>query len=451
MAGAISVGGLSTGLDTNKIIDQLVRLERRPIDLLSDQVAATQRTKSAIGMLSSKLTAFRSAADALDTAAEVLVRRAASSDTTVATATAGSGAQRGTATLTVTRLARGSVAGATVGKPSDTDTVAAGPGTFRFQVGGGEAQSVALTATTTLQELANAITALDAGVSGTVVNFGTAAAPDYRLQLTSTDTGASSTITILNDGTDLAVQTTQTGLNAQFTVSGFSTTFEREANTFDDVLPGVTIALKAAGTTTVSIDDDVEAIVAKVQALVTAYNDIRGFVAGETTVESGGDQDELQLGSLAGNSTVRGVIGRLQETLTGALGAATTQYVNLASLGLATQRDGTILFTEATLRDALASNPTAVAQVFAGNGTDGGVASGLVSLITELTAADGAVSRQATSLDDRIASLQDEIDAGERNIQTFEVSLRQQFAALEGLVASLQSQGSFLAQALRGF
>jgi len=449
MAGTISVGGLSTGLDTNRIIDQLVRLERRPLDLLSGRMAEMERTKTAIGTLTSKLLAFKRAAAALDSAADVLVRRATSSSETVAVATAGSGAQRGTATLTVSQLARGSVAGATIGKSSDTATVASGAGTFRFQVGSGEVQMVELTATTTLRELADAITALDADVTATVVNVGTTASPDYRLQLTTTTTGASSTITIVNDGTDLAIQTMQTGQNAQFTLSGFSATFERESNTFDDVLGGVTIALRATGTTTITVDDDLDAIVGKVQTLVTAYNDIRSFVAGESTVESG--ENGVQLGSLAGNSTVRGIVGQVQAALTGALEAATTRWVNVASLGLATQRDGTILFTEGTLREALASDPRAVAEVFAGNGTDAGVAVKLVALLDEITASDGALRRQTASLDTLLADLQDDIDAGERTIAAFATSLRQQFAALETLVASLQSQASFLAQALRGF
>lgn len=449
MAGTISVGGLSTGLDTNRIIDQLVRIERRPIDLIAARMAETERTKRAIGTLSGKLSAFRAAAAALDTAREVLVRRATSSSESVAPVVAGAGAQKGTATLTVLQLARGSVAVASVGKTADTATVASGPGTFRFQVGNGPVQTVELTAATTLRELAEAISARGAGVTATVVNFGTGTAPDYRLVLASTGTGASSTISVLNDGTDLAVLTTQTGQNAQFTVSGFGTTFERETNTFDDVLPGVTVTLRAPGTTTVAVDDDLDAIVAKVQALVTAYNDIRTFVAAESTVEAG--DDGVELGSLAGNSTVRGLVGRLQETLTGALGAATSRFVNVASLGLATQRDGTLLFTPGVLRDALVSDPAAVAQVFAGNGTDRGVAVGLVGLIDELTAVDGALGRQTRSLDARIADLQDAIDAGERNLRVVEANLRQQFAALETLVASLQTQGSFLARALRGF
>ena len=35
--GAVTFGGLSSGIDTDKIIEQLVGLERRPIDLLEEQ------------------------------------------------------------------------------------------------------------------------------------------------------------------------------------------------------------------------------------------------------------------------------------------------------------------------------------------------------------------------------------------------------------------------------
>ena len=70
------------------------------------------------------------------------------------------------------------------------------------------------------------------------VNLGTASSPDFRLEIVSRATGATSTVTVTHDDTALAVQTAQAGQNAQFTVSGFSGTFERESNTFGDVLSG---------------------------------------------------------------------------------------------------------------------------------------------------------------------------------------------------------------------
>jgi len=444
MAGLITVGGLATGIDTNSIIDKLVALEKRPVALLGVEVEDVQATQRSINTLGSKLSTLRSAAHALGTTDGVLVRAATSSDTDVLAAAAGAGAQPGSVALTITQLARGSVAGATVGVASATSTVASGPGTFQFQVGSGTVKSVNVDATTTLQGLATAINALDAGVTASAVNLGTASAPDFRLEIASKATGATSTVTVTHDDTALAVQTAQAGQNAQFTVDGFSGTFERESNTFGDVLPGVTVTLRNRGTATVTVADDADAITAKVKTLVAAFNDIVTFVTGESQVTETQDKSDVALGSLATDSTVKHLVARLHEVFSESVGGA---YTNLSSLGLATQQDGTIAFDEGKFRTALGSDSTAVAATFAGAGTASGVAKDLSALIDGMTGSGGTLALHTTALNDQIRSLQDQIDAGQREVDAFEVNLRQQFTALETFVSGLKNQGSFLQQA----
>jgi flagellar hook-associated protein 2 len=455
MPGTIQVGGLATGLDTNSIIDQLVKLEQRPVDLLSQQLDGVRASQASFGTFGGKLGALRAAADALNTTAEVLVGKASSSNETVVTAAAGTGASRGTVTLDVTQLARGSVASATTGLPAASSTVATGAGTFSFQVGSGDVQSVQLTDTTTLEGLVSAINDLDAGVSASAVNLGTAASPDYRLSLVSHDTGVSNTITIVQDDTTLAVQTTQSGQNAQFTVSGFSGSFQRETNTFSDILSGVTFSLKDAGTATVTVNDDADAMVAKVKNLVTAFNDVVQFVAGESTITQGKTQNAVQVGSLAANSTVRRLVDRLHEAFSEALTGATSQFVNLSSLGLTTvgretagKPIGSIDFDETKFRDALAQDPTAAARVLAGNGVGQGVANGLSKLIADASGVGGVLAIDDQGFGDHIRELQDEIDAGQQRVAQFQASLSAQFTALETLVSGLRSQGDFLTAAL---
>jgi flagellar hook-associated protein 2 len=448
MAGVISVGGLASGLDTESIITKLVALEQRPIDLLQQQVADVQKTQGSISSLSSKLSTLRTAAFALRTASGVLVRKATSSDSTVVAAAAGLGAQRGTATVSVSQLARGSVAGSTVGVAGTASTVANGTGTFQFKVGSGDVQTIGVTDTTTLQELADAITGVGAGVTASAVNLGTAAAPDYRLQLVSTSTGASSTITILHDDTHLAVQTSQAGQNANFTVDGFTGTFERESNTFSDVLLGVTFTLHDTGTSTVTVSDDTDEIVKRAQALTTAFNDVVGFVSNESTVQESADKSQLALGSLATDTTARRIVDRLHDLFSAPLTGTTTRFVNLSSVGFATQRDGTIAFDEAAFRSGLDENAGAVAEVFAGNdGGGNGIARDLTSFIDQATGAGGAIEIRNQGLDDQVQSLQDEISSDQVHLTSFEANLRTQFNALETLVSGLQSQASFLASA----
>jgi flagellar hook-associated protein 2 len=448
MAGIISIGGLATGLDTNEIIDKLVAIERRPLDRLERQVDETEATKTSLGTIGTQLAALRTAAGTLSTVAKFLARSASSSDETVLQAAAGSGAARGTTTLNVTQLARAAVATSTVGVASSTSTVAAGAGSFQFQVGAGAVQSVAVTGSTTLTQLAEAINELDAGVTATAVNLGTSAAPDYRLQIASTTTGADQTIAIVRDDTSLAIQSTQAGLDAEFTVSGFADTFSRSTNSFSDVLPGVTISLRDEGTSTITVEDDTDAIVEQVKGLVSAYNTIRSFVAQESTVSQAEEGEAVTVGSLATDTSTQRLILRIQTLFARQLTGADTQYVNASSVGLATQRDGTIALDESKLRAALADDATAVAEVFAGNGTGDGLANALGDLVDDATGVGGVLAGRTSALDQQLAALQDQIDIVQHRVDAFEENLALQFAALEALVGGLQQQSVFLTQAL---
>src|SRR4051794_22656025 len=166
----ITIGGLATGLDTNKIIDQLVTLERRPLELIGIQRSDARAKDAALQSFNTKVLAFLSAVDSLRDKNDVLVRKATSSNTGIVGAVAEAGATAGTTTITVGTLARNAVATSTVGVASATATIASGTGSFSFRVGTGDVQTIAVTATTTLQDLTNAINDLNAGATATVVN-----------------------------------------------------------------------------------------------------------------------------------------------------------------------------------------------------------------------------------------------------------------------------------------
>ena len=59
MAGTFQIGGLASGLDTGKIIDQLMAIERRPLTSLQKRQQDLQDRKTAYADLSSKLSAVR--------------------------------------------------------------------------------------------------------------------------------------------------------------------------------------------------------------------------------------------------------------------------------------------------------------------------------------------------------------------------------------------------------
>src|SRR5690606_5809591 len=78
----ISFGGLASGIDTNSIIEQLMRVQRRPILLAENRLAQTQQRRDALGQVAQFLTRLADASKALQ---DPMALRARSVRTTAAT------------------------------------------------------------------------------------------------------------------------------------------------------------------------------------------------------------------------------------------------------------------------------------------------------------------------------------------------------------------------------
>lgn len=451
--GTITIGGLATGLDTDSIVSQLVALERqRGIGSLQTQKTDANSRRIALQTFNGKVATFLAAVKKLKTPDDVLIRKATSSNESVLTAKAESGAQSGSTEITVNNLARPAIATSANGKTAATSTVATGSGNFAFRVGPtGPVQTIAIDATTTLEGLASAINALDAGASASVVNVGTTATPDFRLRLASDQTGLAQAVSIVTDDTTLGVAVTQAALDASFNVSGFVDPLTRDSNTVTGVIPGVTLELvDDGGPVTVTVGNDDAAVTAQVDAAVKAFNDIVTFVAGESKVIQDTEEDErsVSLGPLALDGTVRGVIDSLRRLISEPTEDTSDTYTVLAQVGITTARDGTLSFNQTTFLAELAARGSDVAALFGGSGANPGVADRLSDYLTAVTQSGGLIDVHNTAVGAEIRSLEERIAAGQRNLDAFEENLRAQFVSLEVLVSSLKSQGNFLLNAL---
>ena len=450
----ITIGGLATGLDTNSIVDQLVRLERRrSVDLLSIDQLDQQAKQSALATFGTRLADLMAAIDKLRDPSNALARTATSSDSTVIGATAGSGALVGSTDITVSKLARNAIAVSANGLTSSTATVASGSGSFSFKIGTGETQTVAVDATTTLEGLASQINALGAGANATVVNLGTDASPNYRLRLASRDTGLSNDITIVTDDTTLGVAVSQAAQNAEFTVSGFATTFSRESNVVNDVVSGVTLTLnKEGGPVKIGVTTDAAAVTDNVKAVVTAYNALASFVDAQSEVsqDTTNSDGDVTTGPLAFDTTVRTIMDGLRNAISSKVDGLSGDYSLLAETGLTSTKDGTLSLDASKLADALASDEEGVSQLFGGLGTTAGAFDRVYQYLSDATGTGGLLEARNKSITDNLARLTDQIAASERSVSAFEANLRSQFSSLEVLVNNLKSQGSLLTSALSG-
>ena len=439
---AISVGGLATGLDTDSIVAQLMTVERKPVTLLETRKLKFEALAAAFKDLNSRLSGLKTKVDALKNPATFFARSVSSSDDTVATATAGNGTVRGTFTLTTTALAKGSIAAAGVTKSALTDVIATGDGNFEFKLGAtGTVVSVAVTSTTTLEQLVNAINDKNAGVRAIAVNVGTAAAPAFKLSITSNSTGAANNIVIVTDPTTLTITNTQAAVDAAFSVTGLGA-FTRATNTFSDVLDGVTITLKkASGTTDLALAFDKTATQSKVQSLLDGYNDVIRTIDAQTAPVTSAD-GSVKSGAFSGDAVTRVLRNSLATAIRSTVDGT---FSRLADVGITTQKDGTLSLDATKFQKALEDDPIAVNALIAGTTTQDGIADLVAAKVDAATQAlTGTIAARQDGITSSIQSIQKQIDSALARLVTKERTLRERFASLELLIARTQSTGEAL-------
>lgn len=177
----ITFGGLSSGLDTNGIIDKLVQLKKQPLTKLTQQQTDLQSKQQIYNTLGTGLTALANAANALNVANAFNPIAASSSDSSVATVTGSSTATAGSFSLIVSQLAQAEK----IASSAQTDVTSALNLAGAFVVNGA---TVNVTATDSLTSIAQKINNLNVGVTASLINGGNGAA---YLTIGSNSTGVS--------------------------------------------------------------------------------------------------------------------------------------------------------------------------------------------------------------------------------------------------------------------
>lgn len=189
----IQFGGIASGLNTTALIEGLVKVERRSIDLLQTQGARYQAQQGVLSALASSLASVKSAAQGLSFSVDFNRHTISSSDETAVKATANSAALLGSYVVNVSALAKAAVLQST-GYTSTTSAI--GQGTVTINVGS-VSKNITIDATNnTLTGLRDAINNSGADVTASIVNVGPSSAPDYRLVVQSKNTGVANALTI---------------------------------------------------------------------------------------------------------------------------------------------------------------------------------------------------------------------------------------------------------------
>jgi flagellar hook-associated protein 2 len=206
--------GLFTGIDTNKIISQLMALERRRLNVYEQRKSQWEEKKEALSTLETKLDALRSTVRSVSDAQELRAFSTASSDSDILTAEASYNAFEGNHTVVINQLAASERWVHTNGLEYAEDLV--GAGTFIYSYNHQETV-ITTTSDTTLEDLVGLINndANNPGVTASLLNYngayhlvlnGNEAGTDYKVFINSSSTEvweADSAFTVNTDNATL--------------------------------------------------------------------------------------------------------------------------------------------------------------------------------------------------------------------------------------------------------
>jgi flagellar hook-associated protein 2 len=180
----ISFSGLASGIDTTGVITQLTTTAQKPIALLQGKEAGFTSQLADWQSFNTQLSSLQTAANALNQPSTYTAASASSSNTAVASITTLPGATFGSHALTVTQLAQ---AQKVVSSSVSSSSTALGK-TGSFTLNG---KTIQINSSDALADISVKINAAKTGVSATVVNVGP---NDFRITLTSNQTGAINSI-----------------------------------------------------------------------------------------------------------------------------------------------------------------------------------------------------------------------------------------------------------------
>jgi flagellar hook-associated protein 2 len=233
----------------------------------------------------------------------------------------------------------------------------------------GVAQTVTIPAgSDTPEGVVTALKAAYAGLNVELVNTGLADEP-YQI-VVSSNTLPPETIAITSDqagmnfSSPLSFSNLQTATDANLTVEGV--TYIRSSNTVTDVISGLSLELKSTTTTAagLSLTRDTAAIKTKINALVTAYNDVNNIL---NEVSNPKSTLETYGATLIGDSVVRQVRTQLREMMTGESSSPGTSVGAFWQMGLSVDRSGVMAVDSSKLDAALANNFDDVVKTFTAN------------------------------------------------------------------------------------
>lgn len=433
----ITISGLASGLDTESIIANLMKIERAPRARMEMRQGQAKAREAALRDILAKLQAVSDAADSLHSAglwADTQTVTSSAPESVAARRLSGAGP--GGYQVAVTQLARAE---------QRTYAFAQSATPSQLTVGG---RTIDLGANATLGDAVAAINADPAtGVYAVAVG--------ERLVLASRQTGAASTIAATGATIEEEAAKRKAGLDAAYSVDGVAAT--SASNVVTDAIPGLELTFGAvtAGTA-ISVGApglDQEAVSSQVKAFVSAYNSAVDAIRDRLTekrVPGAASQADANRGVLFGDTALSGLLTQMRQAIAGvglgALGVST----GAPSAAVSASSDsvlGHLTIDEAKLTAALADDPLGSRAKLAGTG---GLGDAIDGILAPSLGGSGTISDRLDSVAAEASRIGDAMAALDSRLEMREERLRIQFAMMESALSRARNESEWLSGQLAG-
>ena len=460
----VSSLGSGSGLDLSGLLTKLMTAEQQPLLQLQTKEASYQSKISAYGTLQGVLSSLQTAAEAWIPSTGTSVEQkfstfsAAVADTTIATASATTGAVAGSYSLEVQSIAKSQRLVSAQGTYTNGASSSIGTGSLTIEFGklagttytsdSTRKATITIDSTNnTLGGLRDAINKANIGATATIVT-GTSGS---QLVLTSKSTGQANVMklsgslsgfsydpaTSTGDLSESSALGGQSASDAQYSLNGVSGT--SSSNTVTGALDGVTLTLSkqttSATTLTVSQNKS-SALTSAVNAFVTAYN-----TANSKMKELGAyNASTKTAGALQGNATLRTAQSQVRNLLFGSYSAGT--YQNLANIGVSVAKDGSLSVDSTKLSAAIDADFSNVANLVSSAG------SAFKKTLSAIAGTSGTIASATDGANRVIKSLTAQQEAMQTRLTQIEARYRKQFTALDTTISGMNQTSTYLTQQL---
>ncbi len=319
-------------------------------------------------------------------------------------------------------------------------------------------KTVTIGASDKLSDVVNDINNANVGIQASIINDGSSNNP-YRLSLQSTTSGTAGAFIVDDGGLNLGATTLVAAQNAQVFYGSANPAqaiaISSTTNTLNNVIPGVSLSLDSTtqGPVSVTVAADTSGVSTAVQSFVSAFNSAMSSIDNYDRYDAATNT----AGALFGNPVVEQIKSQLFNMISGSDSNLTGAYNNLASVGITASGGDSLSFNATTLNNALATNPTAVANLFSLNTqstdpvtgkittTAAGIGTNLDNLLKNITDPNtGIIQETVNSLNTEITANNATITEYNARLANERTLLQTQFNNMELSLSKLQSQNAAL-------